>query len=68
MWLQIYLEVISYPRILLQEIEKMVADPMNHNEQLRHLCRMIYNSNGIVTNVIDYMKAMPTLDKIVISW
>lgn len=50
-----------------QEIEKMVADPMNHNEQLRHLCRMIYNSNGIVTNVIDYMKAMPTLDKIVIS-
>lgn len=49
-----------------QAIENMVADPMSNNQQLRHLCRMIYNSNGIVTNVIDYMRAMPTLDKIVI--
>lgn len=47
-------------------IESIVANPMNDNEQVRHMAKLIYNSNGIVTNVIDYMVAMPTLDKIII--
>ena len=50
-----------------KDIESIVANPMSDNEQARHMAKLIYNSNGIVTNVIDYMVAMPTLDKIIIS-
>jgi hypothetical protein len=30
------------------------------------MSKLIYNSNGILTNVIDYMVAIPTLDKVII--
>ena len=49
-----------------ESIESMVANPMNTNREVRHMAKLIYNSNGIVTNVVDYMVAMPTLDKIII--
>lgn len=49
-----------------ESIESMVANPMETNQEVRHMSKLIYNSNGIVTNVVDYMVAMPTLDKIII--
>lgn len=50
-----------------EQIQTLIADPIENNETLRHLSRQIYNSNGIVTNTIDYMTALPTLDRVLVS-
>ncbi len=37
-------------------------DPMFYNKEIRELAWWAYNSNGVITNTIDYMCAMPTLN------
>ena len=49
-------------------IKNMVKDPMGYNEQLRELSRTVYNANGIVTNTVDKMVALPTLDKVIVPY
>jgi hypothetical protein len=42
----------------------------NHNQfnkEIRNASQLLYNANGIYTNVIDYMVALPTLDRVVYS-
>lgn len=51
----------------MSAVETYVRDPMNHIKEIRDLSWAAYNSSGIVTNTIDYMTAMPTLDKVVIK-
>ena len=41
---------------------------MFYNDILREMSRMLYSTNGIYTNTIDYMVAMPTLDKVLVSF
>ncbi len=52
----------------VDELKDMINDPMNNNKSLRQLSEMVYNSNGIVTNTIDYMCSLPTLDRIVVPY
>lgn len=42
-------------------------DPITNNESARRISRYIYAKNGVVSNSIDYMTALLTLDGVVIS-
>lgn len=44
----------------------LIKDPMLNNRDLRDLSIQLYNTNGACTNTIDYMTAMPTLDRVVV--
>lgn len=50
-----------------EQVTALISDPIEHNEELRQLSRQIYNQNGIVTNTIDYMTALPTLDSVLVA-
>lgn len=50
-----------------EQLADIVKDPIANNEILRKISLMLYSSNGIFTNTVDYMTAMPTLDKVVVT-
>ncbi|MEK4006350.1 hypothetical protein [Paenibacillus sp. FSL H3-0333] len=50
-----------------QRIKRWLEQPMLYHQEIRNLSRRMYNGNGVYTNVIDYMSALPTLDSIVYS-
>jgi len=47
-------------------IMEMAKDPMTYNAEVRRLSRILYSSNGILTNVIDYCVALPVLSSVVV--
>lgn len=49
-----------------EKIKNIINDPISNNNILRQLSRQTYNQNGIVTNTIDYMVALPTLDYVLV--
>ena len=51
-----------------QDISNLVKDPIANNELLREVSRILYGCNGTVTNTIDYMTAMPTLDRVLVPY
>lgn len=51
----------------VEQIQHMVEDPMTHNEEIRRLSRMLYSCNGVLTNVVDYCTALPTLNSVVVA-
>ena len=50
-----------------EQMALMVKDPMSYNEALRKLSLTLYGSNGTYTNTVDYMVALPTLDKVIVA-
>lgn len=50
-----------------EQLVNIVKDPIAYNEILRRISLMLYSSDGIYTNTVDYMTSMPTLDKVVVS-
>lgn len=48
------------------ELMVMVSDPMAHNQELRKVSLMLYAQNGVYTNSVDYMVAMPTLSRVIV--
>jgi len=51
----------------IAEVREFLYDPIRWNKEIRDLCWWAYNSNGVITNVVDYMCALPTLDRIVFT-
>lgn len=51
----------------IAKITNFVKDPMGCIDEIRQLSWSAYNASGIVTNTIDYMVSMPTLDKVVVK-
>jgi hypothetical protein len=51
-----------------EQISNLVKDPITNNETLREISKILYACNGTVTNTIDYMTAMPTLDKVLVPY
>jgi len=51
-----------------EEISRMIRNPMLNNKMLRDISLMLYNANGAYTNTVDYMKSMPTLDYVIVSY
>ena len=50
----------------IEDILKIIRDPMTYNQEARALSRALYSSNGIITNVIDYMVALPVLTPVIV--
>lgn len=50
-----------------EQIDSVLRDPIfNHNIAIR-LSNFVYTKNGIVSNSIDYMTALPCLDRVITS-
>ena len=56
-----------YNTINVEQVKGWLKNHVEYNSQIRRTSRVLYNSNGIYTNVIDYMVSLPTLDKVVYS-
>ena len=50
----------------IRDVQRIIRDPMEYNDEARALSRAIYSVNGIVTNVIDYMAALPILNPVIV--
>ena len=50
-----------------EQLADLVRDPIANNEILRELSLILYGTNGAFTNTVDYMTAMPTLDKVIVT-
>ena len=51
-----------------EEIRDLIRDPMGNNHILRDISRILYGCNGVYTNTVDYMVAMPTLDSVIVNY
>lgn len=49
-----------------EQLANLVKDPMGNNEILREISLILYGTNGVYTNTVDYMVAMPTLDRVIV--
>lgn len=58
-----FLDLYSY-----ETLNKMAQDPMANNDVLREISLVLYGTNGIYTNTVDYMTAMPTLSYVVATY
>lgn len=54
-----------YDEFTPEEIRSIVKDPIANHDLTRRLARFVYNSEGVVTNSIDYMVSLPCLDRVV---
>lgn len=54
-----------YTEFTPEEIRSIVKDPIANHSLTRKLAMFVYNSEGVVTNTIDYMVALPCLDRVV---
>jgi hypothetical protein len=46
------------------EIKEILANPIVNNRQIRRLSRLVYNTNPIVSNAVDYIVSLPCLSHI----
>lgn len=53
-----------------EQLTAVIKDPMDdgNNEILRKVSKILYGTNGVYTNTVDYMKSMPTLDKVIVTY
>ena len=51
-----------------EQIRDLIRDPMGNNQVLREISRILYGCNGVFTNTVDYMVAMPTLDNVIVPY
>lgn len=49
-----------------EQLRELVKDPIANNDVLRAISLMLYGTNGVYTNTVDYMTAMPTLDRVAV--
>lgn len=50
-----------------EEIKHILQDPVTFHDEAIRLSNFVYTKNGIVSNSIDYMTALPCLDKVITS-
>lgn len=50
-----------------EQLENLCRNPIENNLLLREISTTLYGMNGTLTNTIDYMTAMPTLDRVIVS-
>lgn len=54
-----------YDAFTPEEIRAIVKDPIANHDLTRRLAMFVYNSEGVVTNSIDYMVSLPCLDRVI---
>lgn len=47
------------------EIQQIIEDPITYHWSARRISNILYNKNGIVSNTIDYLAALPRLDRVI---
>src|SRR5699024_9344049 len=57
----------SYHAYNIHSVKQWLKDHNRYNKELRDLSEYLYNANGVYTNTVDYMVALPTLDGVVHS-
>lgn len=62
-----YRDFNIFERYSPEQLKSVVSDPMGNNDLLREISLILYGTNGIYTNTVDYMVAMPTLDKVIVT-
>lgn len=50
-----------------EEIRSVLRNPIENHETAIRLSNFVYTKNGVVTNSVDYMVALPCLDSILIN-
>lgn len=50
-----------------EQLSSLVKDPMGNNKILRDISLILYGTSGVYTNTVDYMVAMPTLDRVIVT-
>ena len=50
-----------------EQLVNIIKNPMVNNKTLRDLSLILYGTNGVFTNTVDYMVAIPTLDKVIVT-
>ena len=45
----------------------LIKDPMANNQLLRELALILYGTNSTFTHTVDYMTAMPVLDRVIVT-
>ena len=56
-----------YDNFSKEEIDSILRDPIGNHDAAIRLSNFVYTKNGIVSNSVDYMTALPCLDRILIS-
>lgn len=56
-----------YDYFTKEEIDSILRDPIGNHDAAIRLSNFVYTKNGIVSNSVDYMTALPCLDRILIS-
>lgn len=54
-----------YSAFTPEEIKMIIKDPIANHSLTRKLAMFVYNSEGVVTNTVDYLTALPCLDRVV---
>lgn len=54
-----------YDEFTPEEIRSIIKDPIANHDLTRRLAMFVYNSEGVVTNSIDYMISLPCLDRVI---
>lgn len=49
-----------------EQMAMLVRNPMANNKILREISLILYGMNGTYTHAVDFMTAMPTLDKVIV--
>ena len=55
------------PPYTIEQIRTYLRNPAANIEQIRRMSDYAYYSNGVITSAIDYMRAMHTLDSVIVS-
>lgn len=50
-----------------EELMGLIKDPMANNQLLRELALILYGTNSTFTHTVDYMTAMPVLDRVIVT-
>lgn len=50
-----------------EQLSSLVKDPIGNNALLRELSLILYGTNGVYTNTVDYLTSMPTLDRVIVT-
>ncbi|AQS44103.1 hypothetical protein LSG23_08895 [Bacillus velezensis] len=53
--------------ISYDKVKSWLKDHNVYNKQIRDASKLLYNANGVYRNVIDYMVALPTLDRVILG-
>ena len=50
-----------------EQIAEIIKNPMLYHDEIREISLQLYGSNGSYSNTVDYLTALHTLDRVIVS-